>query len=66
MEVQCGIITIFESAKAVGNVDILDKSKVFPHVFGGLPLHIEGVVKKVYKMIRDEDDGSFLSIEGLC
>ena len=66
LEEQCGIITIFESAKAVGNVDILDKSKVFPHVFGGLPLHIEGVVKKVYKMIRDEDDGSFLSIEGLC
>merc|ERR1711966_459757 len=66
LEKKLGIVTVFESAKPVGDVDTNEdwKDDVFPHVFGGLPLTFEGVVKKVYNMKRD-DEGTFLSIEDL-
>lgn len=67
LESKYGIVTIFECAKSVGNIDTGDewKDDVYPHVFGGLPLNMEGVLTNVYKMSRDEEDGTFLSIDGL-
>ncbi|KAL9181875.1 hypothetical protein ACHAXT_012218 [Thalassiosira profunda] len=61
-----GIVTIFESAKPVGDIDTDEgwKDAVFPHIFGGLPLHVDGVLTGTYQMKRGED-GTFLSIEGL-
>ncbi|KAL7535081.1 hypothetical protein ACHAXR_006261 [Thalassiosira sp. AJA248-18] len=61
-----GIVTVFESAKPVGDIDTDTdwKDSVFPHVFGGIPVHVEGVVTNLYKMKRSED-GVFLSIDGL-
>ena len=61
-----GLVTIFESAKPVGDIDTDGdwKNDVFPHIFGGLPLHVDGVLTNTYKMKRS-DDGTFLSIDGL-
>lgn len=61
-----GIITLFECAKPVGDVGTDEdwKDDVFPHVFGGIPVQVEGVVTNVYDMKRD-DKGTFLSIDGL-
>ena len=63
---QLGIVTVFESARPVGDIDTDDswKDAVFPHVFGGLPLHVKGVVTNIFK-IKRSDDGTFLSIDGL-
>ena len=60
-----GIVTIFEGPAPVGDI-ATDKSwkHICPHVYGGLPAHIDGVVKRVYPMTRN-DEGKFLSIEGL-
>jgi mannose-6-phosphate isomerase-like protein (cupin superfamily)/uncharacterized protein (DUF952 family) len=60
-----GIVTIFEGAKPVGDTDT-DKDWTFvcPHIYGGIPVHVEGVVTRVRKMHRKED-GTFLSIDGL-
>ena len=59
-----GIVTVFESAMPVGDIDTDGdwKDSVFPHVFGGLPAHVKGVVTKKMKM---SEDGTFLSIDGL-
>jgi len=62
-----GIRTIFEKAKPVGTtaaVDAPDETWLFPHIFGGIAPHIEGVVTATFPMKRDQD-GKFLSIEGL-
>ncbi|KAK1735606.1 hypothetical protein QTG54_013769 [Skeletonema marinoi] len=61
-----GILTIFEEAKPVGTTDTNSdwETWVFPHIFGGIPTHVSGVVTNVLPITRD-DDGSFLSIEGL-
>jgi len=61
-----GIVTVFESAKPVGDIDTDQgwKDSVFPHIFGGIPGHVEGVVTNIYKMKRS-DEGNFLSIDGL-
>mmetsp|Transcript_27711 Transcript_27711/g.59184 ORF Transcript_27711/g.59184 Transcript_27711/m.59184 type:complete len:296 (-) Transcript_27711:131-1018(-) len=66
LEKKLGIVTVFESAKPVGDVDTNDgwKDSVFPHIFGGIPVHVEGVVTNVYKMKRSEG-GTFLGIDGL-
>ena len=52
----------------VGDIDIRDddwKDAVYPHIFGGIPVHVDGVVtNNVYKMKRN-DQGTFLSIDGL-
>ena len=63
---QLGIVTVFESAKPVGDIDTDAnwKDAVFPHIFGGLPVHVEGVVTNTYK-IKRSDDGTFLSIDEL-
>jgi len=63
---KCGIITKFEEAKPVGNTapDADMGNWIYPHIFGGIPTHIEGVVTNIFPMKRDEK-GAFLSIEGL-
>ena len=37
---------------------------VCPHIFGGIPTGVPGVITSVYKMQCDEE-GNFLSISGL-
>ena len=66
LEKRLGIVAVFEGAAPVGDIDT-DKiwNFVCPHIYGGIPVHIEGVVTKVYKMSRSQEDGTFLSIEGL-
>lgn len=61
-----GIVTRFEEAKAVGDTATAEASKsvIYPHIFGGLPAFIPGVVTKTFPMKRDSD-GKFLSIEGI-
>ncbi|KAL7478723.1 hypothetical protein ACHAWX_000122 [Stephanocyclus meneghinianus] len=63
---QIGIVTLFEMAMPVGEkgVDAKWEDWVFPHVYGGIPTHIKGVVTNIYDMTRSSD-GTFLSIEGL-
>jgi uncharacterized protein (DUF952 family) len=66
---KCGIITIFEEPKPVGEADVSNdwtqSQWICPHIFGGIPVTVEGIVTAVYPIIRDEADGRFLSIEGL-
>ena len=64
---KCGIVTVFEEAKSVGSTVVKDdwrKAKVFPHIYGGIPVAIPGIVVEVYHMKRDSN-GMFLSITGL-
>jgi len=74
---KCGIVTIFEDPKPVGSTDVKEEWKkenanegaeeaaVFPHIYGGIPVSIPGIVTAVYPMQRDPNDGKFLSIEGV-
>mmetsp|Transcript_15759 Transcript_15759/g.20562 ORF Transcript_15759/g.20562 Transcript_15759/m.20562 type:complete len:278 (-) Transcript_15759:405-1238(-) len=59
-----GIVTKTEEAKPVGDTEVIDADAQFPHIFGGIPAHIPGIVAKEYPIKRDTD-GKFLSIEGL-
>lgn len=63
---KAGIRTKFEEAKPVGNTNISESfdSWICPHIFGGLPGHIDGIVTNTFPMKRDEK-GNFLCIEGL-
>lgn len=63
---QLGIVTVFEDAMPVGEkaTNANWEDWVCPHIYGGLPTHLEGIVTKIYDMVRS-DDGTFLSIEGL-
>jgi uncharacterized protein (DUF952 family) len=61
-----GIVTRYEVPMPVGD-KLPDASMTqydFPHVYGGLPGHLPGIVIQIYPMRRDSD-GRFLSIEGL-
>lgn len=62
-----GIVTIFEEAMPVGQTGVSSTFEkwICPHIYGGIPAHIEGIVTKIFPMIRD-DKGNYLSIEGLC
>lgn len=63
---QCGIVTIFESPAPVGHIETNKNwNMIFPHIYGGLPLHVDGVVMNVYSMTRSIEDGKFVSIVGL-
>ena len=66
LEKKLGIVTVFECAKAVGDIHADEdwRGLVFPHIFGGIPAHVEGVVTNTYNMVRSED-GVFLTIDGL-
>ena len=61
-----GIDTIFEEAKPVGEASVGDawESWICPHIYGGIPTTLDGIVTQVYDMERDED-GTFISIIGL-
>lgn len=58
----CGIITKFEAAMAVGSTAAKEGATLFPHVYGGIPY---SVVRQIYPMTRDPDSGAFLVIQGL-
>jgi mannose-6-phosphate isomerase-like protein (cupin superfamily)/uncharacterized protein (DUF952 family) len=61
-----GIITRFEEAKPVGDraTGVNWSAWVCPHIFGGIPTQINGIVTNTYAMMRDQE-GNFLSIEGI-
>jgi len=60
-----GIDTIFEEAKPVGETGVSNTwDWICPHIYGGIPTSVEGIVTKIYPMKRDQD-GNFLSIDGL-
>eukprot|EP00569_Conticribra_weissflogii_P004665 CAMPEP_0171339060 /NCGR_PEP_ID=MMETSP0878-20121228/7717_1 /TAXON_ID=67004 /ORGANISM="Thalassiosira weissflogii, Strain CCMP1336" /LENGTH=314 /DNA_ID=CAMNT_0011840921 /DNA_START=161 /DNA_END=1105 /DNA_ORIENTATION=- len=67
LEKTCGIVTVFEEAMPVGERETgRDWSDwVCPHVYGGIPTHLTGIVTNIFDMKRSED-GKFLSIEGLA
>ena len=56
------IITKFEEPKPVGQTEVIETwNWVCPHIFGGIPTGILGVVTSVYEMQCDAE-GKFLSI----
>jgi len=61
-----GICTRFEEAKPVGDASVSDNwgEWACPHIYGGIPGHVNGVVENTYKIERD-DKGSFLFIDGI-
>lgn len=63
-----GIITIFEEPKPVGEQDVRDNWKSSewhcPHIFGGIPVSVPGIVTNIFDIERD-GDGKFLSMVGL-
>lgn len=61
-----GIVTVFENPKPVGETDVGSTWSEWrcPHIFGGIPAFLPGVVHGTYPMKRD-DKGTFLLIEGL-
>merc|ERR1712106_775191 len=61
-----GISVRFEEAMPVGDQNVADdwNEWVCPHIYGGIPGQVEGVVNTTYPMIRDEK-GNFLRIEGV-
>jgi uncharacterized protein (DUF952 family)/mannose-6-phosphate isomerase-like protein (cupin superfamily) len=63
-----GIITHFEEPKPVGGQEVLDNWKSSewhcPHIFGGIPVNVPGIVTNMFDIERD-GDGKFLSLVGL-
>jgi uncharacterized protein (DUF952 family) len=64
-----GIDTVFEEAKPVGQTAVAHEESngstwIYPHIYGGIPTHIPGVVTKTFP-IKRSDDGSFVNIVGL-
>ena len=66
LEKKCGIVTKFESAMPVGETETNEnwEAMLFPHVYGGIPTCVQGVVANIFPIKRGED-GSFIEIEGL-
>lgn len=65
--INLGIVTRFEEAKPVGDTGTSAewKTQLFPHIFGGIPAYLPGIVTKVFSMKRNKETGEFLYIEGL-
>lgn len=61
-----GIVTRYEEAKPVGDTVSSTAFTAWqcPHIYGGIPSNVPGVVLNVYQMGRDQS-GQFLSIIGL-
>ena len=58
------IISKFEEPKPVGKTEGRETwNWVCPHIFGGIPTGVLGVITSVYEMQRDAE-GKFLSISG--
>lgn len=66
---QLGIRTIFEGAKSVGTIQTKKNNDWqtwrCPHIYGGIPTTIDGIIINTYDMKRNKDDGSFLEIVGI-
>jgi uncharacterized protein (DUF952 family) len=64
---QLGIVTKYEQPMAVGTTESNEQFQNWqcPHIYGGIPLQIPGVVTSIYAMKRDHESGTFLSIVGL-
>jgi len=62
-----GIVTLVEQPEAVGTTDAetVPSTIRYPHIYGGIPTCINGVVTRVFSMIRNSEDGTFLDIPGL-
>lgn len=65
----CGIVTKFEGPRPVGAKDVSEDWKesqwACPHIFGGIPVAVNGVVTGTFPMERDTTNGRFLAIVGL-
>lgn len=60
-----GIDTVFEEAKPVGDTGVSDTwDWICPHIYGGIPTTLDGIIYKTYPMER-QADGTFVSIVGL-
>jgi uncharacterized protein (DUF952 family)/mannose-6-phosphate isomerase-like protein (cupin superfamily) len=61
-----GVVTRFEEPKPVGETSVDQEWNEWrcPHIFGGIPCQVPGVVTGTFVMKRDAD-GKFLSIDGL-
>jgi uncharacterized protein (DUF952 family)/mannose-6-phosphate isomerase-like protein (cupin superfamily) len=63
-----GIMTLFEEPKPVGDQTVSDNWQTnhmaFPHIYGGIPVSVDGIVSKTFDMKRDAA-GNFVSIVGL-
>lgn len=66
---QVGIVTKYEAPMAVGttetNHEWAEQEYECPHIYGGIPVQIPGIVLACYPMQRDETTGQFLAIPGL-
>lgn len=63
-----GIVTRYEQPKPVGTIEVdlnWITDNTYPHIFGGIPTHVDGIVLNIYPMKRDANTGEFLSISGL-
>jgi hypothetical protein len=62
-------MTVLEVPKPVGDQTVqahwTSNQWACPHIYGGIPCHIPGIVTQIYEMERDISDGRFLSIAGL-
>lgn len=60
-----GIVTKYERPMAVGDTETHQSNDIVcPHIYGGIPLQIDGVVLETYPMTRN-DQGVFGTIQGL-
>ena len=62
-----GISTVFEEAKPVGSTNVNQEEWSewqCPHIYGGIPAFLPGIVTKAYPMKRDTN-GTFGTIQGL-
>jgi len=73
---KCGIVTVFEEPKPVGSTAVREEWKkdskkeeetaaLFPHIYGGIPVSVPGIVIGTYPMERDSTNGTFVRIIGL-
>jgi hypothetical protein len=62
-----GIVALYEGPRPVGETDVSSTWDQWqcPHIFGGIPAHVDGVVTNVYPIQRNKETGQFLSIDGV-
>jgi Protein of unknown function (DUF952) len=63
-----GIVTRFEGAAPVGDTATDQTASgdiLWPHIYGGIPAHLPGIVTRTFPMKRD-NSGTFVAIEGIA
>jgi uncharacterized protein (DUF952 family) len=62
-----GIVTRYENPKPVGmtSTDSQWSNWACPHIFGGIPTQVDGIVQKTFPIERDASTGNFVRITGL-